>query len=196
MLDNLDLSRCPHCYVDNPNITVLWATDTHAHSGYNQRFWRIYYCKRCGGLITAASSSASGHVTEIYPSGIELDDSIPEKASAFLSQAIDTIHAPAGSVMLSASSVDAMLKSKGYLEGSLYDRINKAAEDHIITQEMARWAHEIRLDANDQRHAEIEETLPSEKEAKKCVDFAMALAQFLFVLPKRVERGLEDAEQG
>jgi hypothetical protein len=40
--------------------------------------------------------------------------------------------------MLSASAVDAMLKVKGYKSGSLYSRIDKAAEDHMITSEMAR----------------------------------------------------------
>jgi hypothetical protein len=111
-----------------------------------------------------------------------------------LKQAINTLHAPAGSVMLSASSVDAMLKEKGYTKGSLYTRVNKAVEDHLITSEMARWAHDIRLDANDQRHADQQASLPTESDAKKCVDFAIALGEFLFVLPARVERGLAAAE--
>ena len=56
--------------------------------------------------------------------------------------------------MLSASSIDAMLKSKGYKKGNLYKRIEKAAEDHLITSEMAKWAHQVRLGANDERHAD------------------------------------------
>lgn len=59
---------------------------------------------------------------------------------------------------------------------------------------MARWAHEIRLDANNQRHADLNAALPTENDARKCIDFAMALAEFLFVLPERVERGLAEAE--
>ena len=43
-----------------------------------------------------------------------------------------------------------MLKAKDYTEGSLYSRIDKAVEDRLITKEMAAWAHEVRLDANDQ----------------------------------------------
>ncbi len=52
--------------------------------------------------------------------------------------------------MLAASSIDAMLKEKGYKVGGLYDRIKQAAKDHLITDEMAAWAHDVRLDANDQ----------------------------------------------
>ena len=51
--------------------------------------------------------------------------------------------------MLAASAVDSMLKEKGYKDGSLYKRIEQAAGDHLITAEMASWAHEVRLDAND-----------------------------------------------
>ena len=71
-----------------------------------------------------------------------------------------THSAPAGAVMLAASSVDAMLKEKGYNEGSLYARIGQARDDHLITADMAEWAHEVRLDANDQRHADEAAALP------------------------------------
>ena len=95
--------------------------------------------------------------------------------------------------MLSASSVDAMLKAKLYKDGSLYSRINKAVKDNLITQEMSQWAHEVRLDANDQRHADEKVILPTSDDAKRCIDFVLAFGAFLFVLPSRVKSGLEDA---
>jgi len=97
--------------------------------------------------------------------------------------------------MLAASSVDAMLKAKGHKEGSLYSRINQAAKDHLITEDMAKWAHEVRLEANEPRHADEAMPLPSEEDARKCIDFVLALGQFLFVLPARVQRGLAEAEK-
>lgn len=100
-----------------------------------------------------------------------------------------SLHAPSGAVMLTASAVDAMLKAKNYREGSLYSRIDKAKADSLITAEMAAWAHEVRLDANDNRHADEDAPLPDLDDAKKAIDFANALAQFIFVLPARVERG-------
>lgn len=92
--------------------------------------------------------------------------------------------------MLTASAVDSMLKSKGYTEGSLYSRIDKAASDHVITEEMSKWAHAVRLDANDQRHADDSASLPTEADARRSIDFASALALFLFTLPARVAKGL------
>jgi len=96
--------------------------------------------------------------------------------------------------MLAASSIDAMLKAKNYKEGSLYSRIDQAAADHLITAEMAAWAHDVRLDANDQRHADEAESLPSDEDARRALDFAEALGDFMFVLPARVKRGREQAQ--
>ena len=79
---------------------------------------------------------------------------------------------------------------KNYTEGSLYVRIENAVKDHLITKEMSQWAHEVRLDANDQRHATESATLPTPEEAKRVIDFATALAEFIFVLPSRVQKGI------
>jgi hypothetical protein len=98
--------------------------------------------------------------------------------------------------MLAASGVDAMLKAKNYKDGSLYSRIDKAVENQLITSEMAQWAHDVRLDANDQRHSDEAAPLPTSDEARRAIDFALALGQFMFVLPARVQRGIAAAASG
>jgi Domain of unknown function (DUF4145) len=103
------------------------------------------------------------------------------------------MHAPAGAVMLCASAVDAMLKAKGSVEGSLYAQIDKAATEYLITADMATWPHAVRLDANEQRHADVATDLPCEQDAQRVLSFASKLAQLLFVLPARVKYGLEGA---
>jgi hypothetical protein len=140
-------------------------------------------------ILVCAPHDANQHISKVWPAPIEVSDELPDRAREFLSQAVASLHAPAGAVMLTASAVDAMLKAKGYREGSLNSRIEAAANEHLITPEMASWAHEIRLDANDQRHADESAALPSAADASKAIEFANALAQFLFVLPSRVERG-------
>ncbi len=188
--NKFELFRCPHCSVHRPMLSSLTEFNTKSHNGGNRRTWRCYVCGNCGGVVLAAAYSDGDVAYEIYPQPQIVDETIPERARTFLEQAINSIHAPAGSVMLSASAVDAMLKEKGYNSGSLYKRIEKAAEDHLITQSMAEWAHEVRLDANDQRHADENADLPNEKDAQRVIDFVTALAQFLFVLPNRVQRGI------
>jgi hypothetical protein len=188
----LDLKRSPHCNVDTPTLWFVGQFETKDLSGSNIRKWRSYVCARCGGLVTAAARDWEEDVIEMYPSGTDVDSTIPDRARTFLDQAKNSLSSPSGAVMLAASAVDAMLKAKGLKDGSLYSRIDKAAADHLITVEMARWAHEVRLDANDQRHADEEVPLPQQADAKRAVDFALALAQLMFVLPARVQRGIED----
>lgn len=189
--NNLRLERCPHCRVDRPNLVMAAEFFTTNSEDTHQRIWRAYKCMRCGGATTAVATEPDNYIDGIFPE-IEGRGSrhIPEKPRAFLEQAMASIHAPAGAVMLAASSVDAMLKEKGYVEGSLYFRIDKAATDHLITSAMAKWAHRVRLDANDQRHADMTATLPTQEDAKRSIQFTKALAEFLFVLPALVEAGL------
>ena len=140
--------------------------------------------------MTASASQFDQPLRSYFPAAQEIPTDLPQRAANYLEQAMSSIHAPAGAVMLTASAVDAMLKAKGYSEGSLYARIDKAAKDHLITEEMAKWAHAVRLDANDQRHADEAAELPTETDAKRSIDFAASLAMFLFTLPARVSKGL------
>ncbi len=189
-----DLERCPHCNVDRPNLALAIEAGTMDYMGQNPRHWRIYRCTRCGMVVTAWAPNANTYAVGWFPKASDVDETLPERARTYLSQALNSLHSPAGAVMLAASAVDAMLKAKGYKEGSLYSRIDKATKDHLITAEMAQWAHEVRLEANEERHADEAEPLPTPEEATRSLDFAMALGQFLFVLPARVQKGLGEVK--
>lgn len=198
-LDNqLILDRCPHCGIDKPNLSKVGSQiETSSYNNTVRRRWNNYSCARCGGLVIACCDHSSGtsEITEMYPVNTTIDDAIPGRAKEYLSQSINSIHSPSGSIMLSASSVDAMLKAKNYREGSLYSRIDKAAEDHLITAEMAQWAHHVRLEANEERHADDNYIMPNEQDASRVLDFTLALAEFLFVLPSKVAKGIEDTKE-
>ena len=193
----LPLPRCPHCNVAKPPLNRMQTFDSDDDRGNNRRHWGFYKCSICGGFVMAVAPVGvdkngrpeSRDISEIWPTPQTVHEAVPDRARSYLDQAIASIHAPAGAVMLTASAVDAMLKEKGLKDGSLYKRIEEAAASHLITAEMAAWAHEVRLDANDQRHTDDDGALPDEADAKKGIDFATALAQFLFVLPARVDRG-------
>ena len=191
----LDLDSCPYCSVNRPNLTLATRFNTTSHSGRNPRTWGGYFCQNCGGVVLIAVPEGSRVAQEVFPAPLQPDPEVPETAREYLGQAMRSLHAPAGCIMLAGSSVDAMLKAKGKKEGSLYSRIDGAAKEHLITQEMSRWAHEVRLDANDQRHADENASLPTEEDARRCLDFCIALGKFLFVLPARVQRGLAEASR-
>jgi hypothetical protein len=190
----LKLNRCPYCSVDNPNLIVLHADfSTTNDTKRNQRIWNNYLCVRCGGVVLAYCTPQSRLVVNIYPVPETVNEILPPKVKTYLQQAIDSVFAPSGSVMLSASAVDAMLKEKGYAEGSLYTRIQNAVTAGLLTPEMGTWAHQVRLDANDQRHSDVGAELPTTEDAKKSIVFVQTLAEFLFVLPSKVTRGIEES---
>lgn len=189
----LEVDRCPHCQVARPVMRLVGRHETANHSGSMPRKWAVYCCSSCGGLVTAWSLAFGAPVVDYFPKNTSVDEAVPERPRTYLQQAVESLHAPSGAIMLSASAIDAMLKIKGYNDGSLYERIETAANDHLITQEMARWAHAVRLDANGQRHADQAITLPTQEEARVTIDFVSAFAQFLFVLPARIDEGIQQA---
>ena len=191
----LAVSRCPHCNVDKSNLTMMFEQfETADHDGQHKKVWAVYTCARCGGVTTAFSSAYYGAVQGYFPDNQTVEDEVPERARQYLTQAIESQHAPSGAIKLAASSVDAMLKARGYKEGTLFQKIDRSRDDHVITEDMAKWAHQVRLDANDERHADEFAVLPTPEDARRSVEFAKALGTFLFVLPAHVRRGITDSQ--
>lgn len=201
---HLDLSSCPHCGVAKPNLSRgATPTVTYDHTKRIAYRWAVYVCSYCGlcvlgiahAMVVGGVYRDDVAIVGLYPSPRSVSDDVPDRAKTYLSQAIASLNAPDGACMLAASAVDAMLKAKGFTEGSLYARINKAASDHLITDDMAKWAHEVRLDANEPRHADVAQPHHTFESAARAVDFASALADLLFVVPARVARGRRDAAE-
>ncbi|WP_051913869.1 DUF4145 domain-containing protein [Nitratireductor basaltis] len=132
---------------------------------------------------------------KLWPDTKSAHEDIPDPARTFLQQAYETLHAPDAAAVMAGSAVDAMLKVHGYVEGSLYKRIDEALKDNVLTSGMAQWAHTVRLGSNRPRHADEKKPHVSPDEAKHSVDFAEALGNFLFVLTARIDRGIKAAEE-
>lgn len=140
-------------------------------------------------------NSSSNYSNRIIPNKLERLEDWPEKAARYMQQAIETLSAPDGAVMLAGSAVDAMLKEKGYAEGTVYDRIESAVQDNLLTEAMGKWAHAVRLSANAPRHADLSDPHATLEQAQASIDFTRALGDFLFSLPARIERGRDAAQK-
>lgn len=166
--------------------------------GHPQSRWAAYACTRCGHLVTAKGQPgdhvANPLIVEIIPAPRTAHEDIPEPARTFLQQAFETLHAPDAAAVMAGSAIDAMLKDKGYREGSLYARIDLALADNVLTESMSQWAHSVRLGSNRPRHADEDRPHVSRDEAAQSVEFAEALGQFLYVLSARIQRGIAAAQ--
>jgi hypothetical protein len=195
------VSRCPHCGIANPQLLSVWKSGgfVQPSNGATGSYWNAFRCTTCGGVVLAkgvpAQASEHAEVAEIFPAPKAAHEDIPEIPRRFLQQAYETLHAPDAAAMVAGSAVDAMLKHLEYVEGSLYARIDKALQDNVITKGMAEWAHSVRLGSNRPRHADKENPHVSPEEAQRSVEFAEALANFLFVLTAKINRGIDAAKE-
>lgn len=190
------LPSCPHCGRSDPTLSKIAALNTVSVREKRNIHWLIYACNSCGGIVAGRGINDGAEAEDYFPKSPTVSPDVPDPAANFLSQALTTKHAPAGCMMLCASAIDAMLKVHGIAEGSLHARIDQAAEEHLITDGMAQWAHKVRLDANDQRHADMGVSPPSLVDAERSLKFALALAEFLFVLPAQVREGTKEPTPG
>lgn len=197
---SLSVNRCPHCQIANPTMPIEWQPKrTDRTDGAEPEIWAGYRCTTCGSIIVARGHNVViNHehkiaIDEFYPPSKAAAIDIPPIARRFLQQAYDTLHAPDAAAVMAGSSVDAMLKELGYVDGSVYARIEKAVQNNVLTKGMGQWAHEVRLGSNRPRHADADRPHVSSTEARQSVEFAEALGQFLFVLTARIERGIKDA---
>jgi hypothetical protein len=136
----LGVSRCPHCSVVNPRLVLQWRAESLPRTnGGPNRAWAVWACVTCGHAVLgqgypAAQNTITYPVERLYPPQKEAHEDLPTMARKFLQQAYETLHAPDAAAVMAASAVDAMLKDLGYSEGSLYARIDKAAEDGVLTK--------------------------------------------------------------
>jgi hypothetical protein len=207
-----DVERCPQCGVANPMLEYTHHFSDDLDNSAVLRVWFVYRCSSCQDLVAAMAYvnkdkvRSSNFVTvwlrnnpmpalRVIPGPEQVDEDLPDRPRCYLQQALNSLSAPDGAIMLAGSAIDAMLKLKGYTEGSVYSRIEKAVKDHVLTEDMSKWAHAVRLESNKPRHADLEEPHGTKEQAELTIKFAQALGEFLFVLPARIAKGTEESER-
>ena len=195
-MPNLDsqlaLDKCPHCSVDKPNLQAHGTQfDTYNFNNSVHRRWKNYICARCGGVVLAGTDPDDRDftITEMYPESKALHKAIPKTAREYLTQAMNSIQAPAGAIMLAASAVDAMLKDQKFTGSSLLSRIKQATENGTIPSSLGTWSEKVRLESSEDP-GDPGFKMPSQKDARQVIDFTLVLAEYMFVLPQKVQKGL------
>lgn len=196
------IERCPHCSVASPAWDRIFSGNQDKSGPRIGHYaYALHLCRTCKRPVLqlfhyrGTGNGIRQQLIAAFPENRAVDASLPEAAGRFLQQAVDTLHAPDGSMMLSASAIDAMLKDKGYKSGTLHKRIEQATDDGQLIAELADWAHGIRLDANAVRHAddEFEETSP--EAAKQAVEFAKTLGELWYGLPAKIRAKREASKK-
>ncbi|MBT7280075.1 MAG: DUF4145 domain-containing protein [Rhodobiaceae bacterium] len=200
LLETLFLEKCPHCKITNPNITKLTPVLYKNDALGERQIWRLYCCASCGSGILAKGENflfegaQKTYVTKIFPQPPRaISKDIPKLAQDYLTEARDGLSNSRSSIIASSTAIDAMLSAKGADGDTLYKRIKSAQEKNLLSEEMSKWAHQVRLGGNEQRH--LVDERPTEKDAQDCLDYAMMLADILFVIPARVQAGIDKTKK-
>jgi hypothetical protein len=146
------------------SFTISHVTRIKAGEVYNRVAWILLKCAGCGrgGIVSVAyaSSVSDGKMLSFHPDGIvraQLPSSTPEGIQNEFREAELCAEAGAyrsGCGML-RSTLEKTLKLNGFTAGSLYSKIEAAAQDAVITDARRKRAQdEVRVLGNDVLHDE------------------------------------------
>jgi hypothetical protein len=94
----------PHCGVCKPRPVYRWNIEITPYTRGNQRRWHTYECVTCGGaVLTVTWGPSVADVRQFWPSLPTVSDAVPGRARLYLTQALGSLHAPAGALMRTAS---------------------------------------------------------------------------------------------
>ncbi|MGD2134245.1 MAG: DUF4145 domain-containing protein [Maricaulaceae bacterium] len=197
-----ELESCPHCGVSHPGLKHQWNGDGAGVAGAVDQTKRFWKCTACGNLITERISQfyvnlgnpreqKSYWATEaVFPRPRSIPGCIPDLARQYLKEAYDVRAAPNACVMVTASSIDAMLVDQGYEETSdkesLASRIDRAIEGGLLPEHVGKWAHKIRALSNHPRHVDKKKPTVTPEESETCLELALAIADMLYVYPSKL----------
>lgn len=200
------VSDCPHCGIENTGLTFV--AESQCPNGY--RWNTMFRCNNCNKPITAnveinggnKPSSFHGDLTKIYEIKIRgiyptskpssAPDHCPENIAKAFIQAEENIFRrnaeAAASMDRRALEIGTKLIAPDLVNETLWNRIERLAERHLITPSIQEWAHSLRLIGNDALHDIDGVTLEEAKQAHELTRFMLI---YLFTLPEQVRLSKE-----
>ena len=200
---------CPHCGTKSVAFKIAHAR--RAEKQDSTPWDTLAFCLQCSRSILATfiTPDRSNPVKwletggrglllppTIYPSlpSTGAPEHTPENVAEFYRQGMENLpgaYDAAGSMFRKVLDTGLKAKFPDIKKGNLKERIQKAADRHELTPELAEWAHQIRLDGNDAAH---DEEVFSEGDVKRLQTFTELVLIYLFKLPGMLKDARGDAE--
>ena len=192
---------CPHCGIRGVAFTI--ASEQLVRTDPALLFDTFAICGRCGRGILASFEPIGGESpTRLLQAGrghqlgsptispaapsTGAPDRTPERAADYYRQGMENLpgNLDAASSMF-RSALEAGLREKfPDIEGTLNQRIERAADQGGLTPDLAKWAHQIRLSGNEAVHGGEQF---SKEEAERLHAFTELVFLYLFKLPAMLE---------
>ena len=193
------LPECPHC--GTKKVAFYYQSSfNNQNPMYITSFWR---CGNCGRGVCIESLGINFHsqnpivnLMNMYPNSATFDapEHTPENIAGDYKTAKKNLlgnEYKAASIM-ARTALEAAVKEFDARGVNLKQKIDNLAEQHVITQSLAEWAHEIRDIGNDAAH---ESSPISQADAEQAVYFAEMLFTYLFTLPGMIEERRKGSQE-
>lgn len=198
MKDNFLSLDCPHCGTKSVGFTVqkehlvknnAWTSYTMRHHTISEKYSSCNICN-FGVIVTFVDKLVRSVVPE---TNLTTPLHLPDNVKRFFEQGTGNMGAnwdAAGSMFRKA--LDVSLKEKfPQIHGSLFERIKNAASQNLLTQDLADWADQIRLEGN----AAVHEDEPfSKQQAKDIASFTDLVLRYMFTLPQMLKDARDSTE--
>jgi hypothetical protein len=185
--------NCPYC----GTTRVAFELFSESWVSRSQRWHVCARCNYCAGLAVLEfkagpdedekpskyySWASERYIIEsVFPApGGEFPAHLPEEVAKFFKQGADNTPAnPDAAGTMFRKALEAMLRDKyPGAKGRLLERIDQAAKAGVLTTELARYAHTIRLEGNEAAHGDYEEA-----DADRLRSFTTLVLQYVYTLP-------------
>ncbi|MFD9416910.1 DUF4145 domain-containing protein [Streptomyces goshikiensis] len=88
-------------------------------------------------------------------------------------------------VLMARTTVEAIAKAKGILQGSLVAKIDKLYDQHLVYEHVRDAAHEVRFVGNDAAHADLVDNPIDEEEAVAILELMDMVLEGVFIAPAK-----------
>lgn len=203
-------ASCPHCGTRAVGFKLI--TSKRVRPNIKPRWDSLAICGYCtrGILATFETSSTespdnlmkSGRSKEVVlksispsPPNTLAPEDTPSRAASYFRQGMENLrNNHDAAVSMFRSALEAGLKQKfPDINGSLFERIERAAAQNGLTPELAEWAHQIRLGGNDAVHGDEEF---SKEDVERLQAFTELVFMYLFTLPGMLAKARDESEEG
>ena len=204
------VADCPHCSAENTTFIMrsAYSLDANDVVGIVGNVHRLFLdCPRCHGAVVlhgttpgnVMPSAFTGDVArylsylQMFPrrTPIDVPANVPNEVARVFKQGVDNRRRGNldTAAMAYRKSLDVatrlLCKKHGIeVEGTFYARIEELTAAGKLTQELAAWAHAVRIDGNEGAH-DAEE--PTKETVENLHNFTETFLLYAFTLPKMVE---------
>jgi len=138
---------------------------------------------------TNSSSTSNSTILKVYPAPLpkEVDDVIPDNIKSDIIEAriCLSVNANRAAAVLARRALQVICIEKGSKKNKLVEQVDELFTKSIITDEIKKWAHEIRYVGNDAAHPN--DTSVSRDDAEEVLELLDSMCDTLYIAPAKAE---------